>query len=225
MSDSLVKLNAWGGLQMKRFVLFLFVMALLCLGVWMYLDESHGSHIGPVLVISLPGSRASSAPVSVSLDATSTGTSILGRPSLSASFIDGVLARVQSPAQGTGQVFYQESVQTGIDDAYPFGIFQHESSFGLAGAAVATHNPGNIVCAGYPTCLGRFRSYATWAAGVRDLYALLAREYVPHHLQTLESILQVYAPASDGNAPLDYIAAVKSSIALWRREMARSEVS
>jgi hypothetical protein len=148
-------------------------------------------------------------------------TSILGRPSLSASFMNTVLARVGSPANGTGQTFYRESVQTGIDDAFPFALFQHESSFGMAGAATATRNVGNIVCAHVPPCLGAFRLYPTWSAGVQALYRLLVQEYIPQHRSTLETIIPVYAPSSDGNAPLAYIAAVKSSVALWRQEVSK----
>jgi hypothetical protein len=202
-----------------RLVLLGVVGALLA---WMVLDLSHGSHVGPALALSLPGSSLSSAPVSVPVSTKAIpGTNILGRPSLSASFLENVLVLAHSPAQGTGITFYTESLRTGIDDAFPFAFFLHESSLGRVGAAVATRNPGNIVCAGFLPCLGRFRLYPTWAAGVHDLYQLLAQEYIPHHLSTLESILQVYAPASDGNAPLAYISAVKASVALWRQEASK----
>ena len=218
------------GCGLRLFLLLLFLVGLVLLlmefvpsfasllnrGVVMH-GSAFGS--GPALSFSLPGSGLSQAPVSVSSASMTSGTSILGRPSLSVSFIDSVLALAQSPAQGTGQTFYTESVQTGIDDAYPLAIFQHELSFGRAGAAVDTRNPGNINCAGFSSCLGRFRLYSTWAAGVQDLYQLLVKEYLPRHLTTLESILQVYAPTSDGNSPADYVAAVKSSVALWRKQM------
>ena len=41
-----------------------------------------------------------------------------------------------------------------------------------------THNVGNIICAGYATCYGRFRDYDTWSQGIEDWYKLIAREYV-----------------------------------------------
>ncbi|MBA2394231.1 MAG: glucosaminidase domain-containing protein [Ktedonobacteraceae bacterium] len=195
-----------------RVVLLLLIFGL---GAWMVIDLVHGSHRGPVLSFTLPGPSSASAS---SLSSSSTGTSILGRPSLSASFIENVLTLAHSPAQGTGQTFYTESLHTGIDDAFPFAFFLHESSLGRAGAATATRNPGNITCAHVPPCLGNFRLYPTWAAGVQALYHLLAHEYIPFHRSTLETILPVYAPSSDGNDPLAYIAAVKASVVLWHQE-------
>jgi hypothetical protein len=87
------------------------------------------------------------------------GTSVLGGPSLSADFVNQVLVSASSPAAGTGQGLYDLSVQSGIDDAYALAVFQKESSFGSSGAGFEDHALGNIVCAGYPTCNGRFRWY------------------------------------------------------------------
>jgi hypothetical protein len=201
---------------MRCLVSLVLLVLVLGLGAWMMIDLASGSHRGPVLSFTLPSSSSASA--SSLSSSSSTGTSILGRPSLSASFLENVLTLAHSPAQGTGQTFYTESLRTGIDDAYPFAFFQHESSLGRAGAAVATRNPGNIICANVPPCLGNFRLYPTWAAGVQALYQLLVQEYLPAHRSTLETIVPVYAPTSDGNAPLAYIAAVKSSVVLWRQE-------
>jgi len=82
------------------------------------------------------------------------GTSVVGRPSLSADFINQVLASAGSPAAGTGEGLYDLSMQSGIDDAYALAVFQKESSFGRYGAGFDNHALGNIVCAGYPTCTG-----------------------------------------------------------------------
>src|SRR5689334_15162924 len=65
------------------------------------------------------------------------GFSVVGGPSLSASFINQVLSTANSPAAGTGQVFYAQSVSTGIDDAYALAFFQHESTFGKFGVAAS----------------------------------------------------------------------------------------
>jgi hypothetical protein len=205
---------------MRCLIRLVLLVAVLGLGAWMVIDLAHGSHRGPVLSFTLPGPSSVSAS-SLSSSSLSTGTSILGRPSLSASFMNSILARAGSPARGTGQTFYAESVRTGIDDAYPFAFFEHESSFGTAGAATATRNVGNIVCASVPPCLGDFRLYPTWAAGVQALYTLLVHEYLPAHRSTLETIVPVYAPVSGGNAPLAYIASVKSSVLLWRQEASK----
>jgi hypothetical protein len=143
--------------------------------------------------------------------------SILGAPTLSASFIDRVLAAAGSPAVGTGVDFYQDSLQTGIDDAFPLALYGHESTFGTRGVARLTHSVGNIRCAGYPTCLEGFRSYASYAEAVADLYHVLLVGYVQQGRTTIAAILPVYAPAADHNDPAAYITSVEQFMAAWRR--------
>lgn len=138
------------------------------------------------------------------------GTSVVGGPSLSPDFINQTLAFAGSPAAGTGQALYDLSRQYHIDDAYALAVFQKESLFGQYGAGFENHALGNIVCAGYPACNGRFRSYPSWEAGYQDFYQLLTREYVSRGLDTVETITPVYAPASENNTAL-YIQQVRTS--------------
>jgi hypothetical protein len=147
------------------------------------------------------------------------GDSVVGGPSLSGDYINSVLQTANSPAKGTGQSLHDLSAQYNVDDAYALAVFMHESTYGLYGAANENHALGNIVCAGYPTCNGRFRAYPTWQAGYEDFYRLLTREYIPHGLSTVETITPVYAPASE-NDPTGYIASVRSAMAIYRRENA-----
>ncbi len=144
------------------------------------------------------------------------GTSVLGGPSLSADFINQVLASADSPAAGTGQGLYDLSVQYGIDDAYALAVFGKESSFGRYGAAFENHALGNIVCAGYPTCTGRFRWYPSWLVGYEDFYQLINREYVARGLSTVETITPVYAPSSENDTGL-YVQQVRQSLLAFRQ--------
>src|SRR5438105_3907402 len=57
---------------------------------------------------------------------------VLGLPSLSATFVDRVLAAYHSPAVGLGQTLYQQSRVSGIDDAYALAFFGRESLMGTA---------------------------------------------------------------------------------------------
>jgi hypothetical protein len=125
------------------------------------------------------------------------GTSVVGGPSLSADFINQTLASAGSPAAGTGQGLSDLSRQYQIDDAYALAVFEKESSFGRYGAGFEDHALGNIVCAGYLTCNGRFRSYPRWEVGYDDFYRLITREYVARGLDTVETITPVYAPSSE----------------------------
>jgi hypothetical protein len=142
-------------------------------------------------------------------------TSVLGSPALSADLINQVLSAASSPAAGTGQALYDLSVQFGIDDAYALAVFEKESSFGRYGAGFEDHALGNIVCAGYPTCNGRFRWYPSWEAGYEDFYQLISREYVARGLSTVETITPVYAPASENDTGL-YIQQVRQAMLAFR---------
>ena len=144
------------------------------------------------------------------------GTSVLGGPSLSADLINQVFSSASSPAAGTGQGLYDLSVQSGIDDAYALAVFGKESSFGKYGAGFEDHALGNIVCAGYPTCNGRFRWYPSWEAGYQDFYQLIKREYVTRGLSTIEAITPVYAPSSENDTGL-YIQQVRQSMLAFRQ--------
>lgn len=155
--------------------------------------------------------------VGVHLAPVSSSSDVRGRPSLSASFINRVLAVSHSPAAGLGQAMSADSLHFGIDDAFALAFFLHESLFGTTGVAVVTHSLGNIICTpGWLRCVGRFRWYATWAAGCLDWFRLLAAEYLSRGLSTLATIVPVYAPSSDGNNVAGYIAAVVSAVQAFR---------
>ena len=143
------------------------------------------------------------------------GTSVLGGPSLSPDLINQVLSVAGSPAAGTGQSLYDLSRESGMDDAYALAVFEKESSFGKYGAGFENHALGNIVCAGYPTCNGRFRWYPSWQDGYQDFYRLIRQEYVARGLSTVETITPVYAPPSENDTGL-YISQVCQSMLAFR---------
>ena len=187
-------------------VLLLSVVALV-LVLSLLRNITHGFAAAPAVSGSLFVSTAPAPAASLS--------SVLGRPSLSAAFINRVLTVYHSPAVGLGQAMVADSVRFGIDDVFALAFFFHESQFGRLGVAAFTHSVGNIVCsAGYPSCDGRFRSYASWQAGCFDWFRLIASVYVPRGLTTVERIVPVYAPASENNVSA-YIAAVTSAVASW----------
>lgn len=151
-----------------------------------------------------------------SISAPATGSSVLGSPSLSAQQIDSILSRAGSPAVGTGQTFYNDSLTYGIDDAYALAFFHHESGFGTSGAATRTLSMGNINCTSGYTCIGRFRAYESWSQGIDDWYRLIKDVYVSQGLTTVNQIVYKYAPSSDGNDPDSYVNAVQSDVQSWR---------
>ena len=149
-------------------------------------------------------------------------SSVLGRPALSASFVNRVLSAYHSPAVGTGQSLYDLSLRYGIADEYALAFFQHESSFGTTGVAWVTRSLGNIRCSQGYRCLAGYRAYATWQAGYEDWFKLIKFGYVTGQVSrkcpcvTIQQIIPVYAPASDHNNEAAYCAAVLSAVAVWR---------
>ena len=177
-----------------------------------------------VMVAAGPGSRLgngwqylTNGPINNGNSAHAEGSSIVGGPSLSAAKIDKILCSANSPACGTGNVFTLDSAEYNIDDAFAAGVFKHESSYGTSGIASQTHSIGNIRCSDGYACIGGFRSYPSWQAGIDDWFKLISGPlYVGAGLTTPEQILAKYAPSGDGNDPSGYAQDVEQSMAAWR---------
>jgi hypothetical protein len=155
-------------------------------------------------------------------------SSVVGPPTISASEVDAILAQYGSPATGTGEAWVNLGIQYQIDPAYAVAFFIHESSAGTnpAWAGIKpdgslTHNVGNIICAGYPTCFNRFRDYPNWEIGIEDWYKLIAVEYINGRgAHTVEQIIPIYAPSFENNVP-QYVAVVTKLVQSWRTEGVR----
>ncbi|GHO92894.1 hypothetical protein KSF_029420 [Reticulibacter mediterranei] len=151
-------------------------------------------------------------------------SSVLGSPTVTAAFIDKVLAANHSPAQGTGAAFYTYGVQYGIDPVFALAFFKHESSFGTAGVARYTLSISNTVCTSSTPANERyysgshcFHKYANWTASVQAWFSMIRTTYVGQwNKSTIEQIIPTYAPASDGNNVAEYISEVQKSVATWR---------
>lgn len=143
--------------------------------------------------------------------------SVPGSPTVSAAFINSVLAAYNSPASGKGQALFDDGVTYGIDPVYALAFFMHESSFGTAGVAQYTHSLGNLRCIPGPACYDGFASFPTWEAGFIAWYGLIRDVYVDTwHLSTIEQIIPTYAPSGDHNNVSAYIGAVESAVDSWR---------
>ena len=150
-------------------------------------------------------------------------SSVLGPPTITADRINEILRLYGSPAQGTGQAWIDAGLAYGIDPVYALAFFMHESGMGtnpmwagIKADGSTTHNVGNIICAGYANCYGRFRDYPDWESGIRDWFRLIAVEYVEGRgVYTVDSILPVYAPAFENDVPV-YVASVKAYVAQWQ---------
>lgn len=145
---------------------------------------------------------------------------VMGKPTITAAYIDTVLSRNNSPAQGKGNALYKYGVQYGIDPAYALAFFWHESHFGQLGVAQTTLSLGNIRSQeGKPEYNG-YRRYTSWEEGFKDWYRLIALTYVDQWgLTTVDKIIPVYAPQEDNNDESAYILTVKLFVDKWRTEI------
>lgn len=178
------------------------------------------------LVSAPPGITAEAAPVAQATHATQVAPVgvLQSAPSLTPAQIDAILSSAGSPAAGTGRAFYDLGIAYGIDPAYALAFFQHESGFGtnpswdgLKPDGSTTHDIGNISCAGYPTCYGRWRDYPDWRTGIEDWYRLIRDEYIGGRgFTTVDQVIPVYAPAIE-NDVAGYQNAVSATVAQWRQ--------
>ncbi len=152
--------------------------------------------------------------------------SLLGKPTITADFINRVLASYNSPAAGTGQQMYDLGVQYGIDPVYALAFFMHESTFGTTGVAQTTLSLGNMRCITTRPCIfkniGGFAQMENWVDGYDQWYKLMRNLYIAQWgLVTIDRIIPVYAPSSDHNDVAGYIAALKYEIDTWHAGILR----
>ncbi len=153
--------------------------------------------------------------------------SVLGNPSITADFINRVLATNGSPAAGKGQQLYDLGKKYGIDPAFALAFFQHESSFGKAGEAATTLSLGNLRCIPDAACVNQsgqqcqdgqscYAGFPTWEAGFEAWYKLIRNLYVAvWGLTTVDQIIPKYAPTADHNDEAAYIGALKHELDAW----------
>lgn len=170
-----------------------------------------------------PAPEGESQPASPAAPAPNGEHSIVRAPTLTAGQIDAVLRDYNSPAAGTGNDWVTLGQKYDIDPAYALAFFVVESTAGTAQGwagwkpdGSSTHNIGNIICAGYDTCFGRFRDYGSWQEGIEDWYKLISVEYVNGRgLQTVEQIIPIYAPSFENDVD-SYVNNVEGMVAKWR---------
>jgi hypothetical protein len=152
--------------------------------------------------------------------------SVLGKPTISADFINRVLASYNSPAAGKGQALYDLGVKYGIDPIYALAFFMHESLFGTTGEARSTLSLGNLRCIPTRPCIdqnrGGYAQMSSWEDGFEQWYKLIRNLYVAQWgLVSVDQIIPTYAPHSDHNDEAGYIAALKHEIDTWHAGILR----
>ncbi|HEY4386411.1 MAG TPA: hypothetical protein VGN34_18290, partial [Ktedonobacteraceae bacterium] len=121
----------------------------------------------------------------------------VGSPTLPASTVDSILARMGSPMVGVGAVVEQAARKDSIDDAFALAVWAVETSDGAAGVGRTALNPGGVrSSAGYPVGPGGYTLYSSYAEGVSDWFDLVKSRYVDRGLTSVYNLCVPYVGTS-----------------------------
>lgn len=132
-----------------------------------------------------------------------------------------VLREAGSPVpQDAARAVYAYSAGRRLSPAFLLAMFRHESTFGRFGSAALTKSWGNTRPPSYGVehvgvSERNFSVYANWADGGVSTAARLFDHPAYAGKDTVRAIIPTWAPATDGNDPERYIAAVLADIERW----------
>ncbi len=148
-------------------------------------------------------------------------------PDLTEAQFIAILKAANSPALSSAHAVYAYCLKRRVSMAFLLAMMQRESQFGKTGTAFITHSYGNtrLPVHGGVTPVrmtnatearsGTFPVFRDWTDGG---IATVARwlDYAPYAGKTtVQEIIPLWAPNSDGNDSAAYSAGVLASIALW----------
>src|SRR5690348_5926980 len=123
--------------------------------------------------------------------------SVVGPPSLPASTVDAIFARLGSPMVGTGKLVEQTSRQVNIDDAFALAVWRTETNDGAAGVGLADRNPGSVRGSiGYPSAYDGYTIYPRYGEAVVYWFHMLQNIYMNRGLTTVYAISHPYVGTS-----------------------------
>jgi hypothetical protein len=125
------------------------------------------------------------------------GVSVVGRPSLPASTVNAIFARLGSPMVGTGKVVVQASQKAHVDDAFALAVWWVETNDGATGVGRSDRNPGSVRGSiGYPSGNNGYTIYPSYTDAIIYWFGLIKRRYVDRGLSTVYAISQPYVGTS-----------------------------
>jgi hypothetical protein len=123
--------------------------------------------------------------------------SVIGPPSLPASTVDSIFARLGSPMASIGALVEQTSRQMNIDDAFALAVWWTETNDGAAGVGLADRNPGSVRgSAGYPSAYDGYTIYPSYSDAVVYWFHMLKNMYIGRGLTTVYAISRPYVGTS-----------------------------
>jgi hypothetical protein len=123
--------------------------------------------------------------------------SVVGKPSLPASYVDAIFRQLGSPMVGTGKAVEAASRAQNIDDAFALGVWWTETNDGAAGVGLADLNPGSVRGSiGYPSAYDGYTIYPSYTAAVNYWFKMLKVVYIDRGLTTVSTISHPYVGTS-----------------------------
>ena len=143
--------------------------------------------------------------------------SVVGPPTLPASTVNAIFARLGSPMVGTGKVVVQASQKAKVDDAFALAVWWVETNDGAAGVGRSDRNPGSVRgSTGYPSGHNGYTIYPSYTDAIVYWFGLIRHRYVDRGLSTVYTISHPYVGTS--SSPL-WAAKVTKFMLLYRSEV------
>ncbi len=136
-------------------------------------------------------------PAFASPELPSSDLSVVGPPSLPASTVNSIFARLGSPMAGSGALVEQTARQVNIDDAFALAVWWTETNDGAAGVGLADRNPGSVRgSVGYPSAYDGYTIYPSYTDAVVYWFHMLKNVYIGRGLTTVYAISHPYVGTS-----------------------------
>jgi hypothetical protein len=126
--------------------------------------------------------------------------SVVGPPSLPASYVDSIFRQLGSPMVGTGKAVEAASRAQNIDDAFALAVWWTETNDGAAGVGLHDLNPGSVRgSVGYPSAYDGYTIYPSYSAAVTYWFSMMKQRYIDRGLTTVYAISHPYVGTSTSN--------------------------
>ncbi len=143
-----------------------------------------------------------------------------GPPRITLDQFRNTLQYYRSPVISEATDLYNSILGFNLDPAVALAFFVRESGAGTAVGycngqnSLNNKNWGNVRGDEQGVC--GFQAYPTWSAGLDHWCRLMVKYYVNRGLNHIEDAIPVYAPASDGNDPREYINTMYNLVFKWK---------
>lgn len=132
----------------------------------------------------------------------------------------------QSPAHAEAAAMFNAFTAAGVDPVVPLAVFWKESKLGTMGRSAEWHNLGNVRTPSDPTIpaiivatedKGSFVRYQSWTDAAKDWAHRMQTKYRDQRgITTLQAMVPVYSPATDGNIVREFIEQLTERVAFYR---------